>query len=64
MAQNSKNNPDEDDPDKKALVKVNVESFYQRKGPDDQTIIFESRFESGNLAAVTKINDNEYHLLL
>lgn len=27
-------------------------------------MIFESRFESGNLAAVTKVNPNEYHLLL
>jgi len=45
-------------------MKVMLEPFYLRKSPDDATIIFESRFESGNLAAATKINDNEYHLLL
>ena len=63
MAANSKT-PDDDDPDKKQLVKVNVEPFYTRKGPDDNTLIFESRFEQGNLAAATKVNDNEYYLLL
>ena len=45
-------------------MKVNVEPFYQRKNPEDNTLIFESRFESGNLAAATKVNDTEYHLLL
>jgi hypothetical protein len=44
MAANSKT-PDDDDPDKKQLVKVNVEPFYTRKGPEDNTLIFESRFE-------------------
>ena len=43
---------------------MNVDSFYVRKGPSDATLIFESRFESGNLAAVTKVNDSDYHLLL
>ena len=41
-----------------------MEAYYQRKGAEDNTIIFESRFESGNLAAATKVDDNEYHLLL
>ena len=56
MAQNQKIK-DDDDPEKKALLKVNVEAYYQRKGAEDNTIIFESRFESGNLAAATKVDD-------
>ena len=43
---------------------MNQEQFYQRKNASDNTLLFESRFESGNLAAVTKVNDNDYHLLL
>ena len=35
--------------EKKVLVKVNVEPYYTHKSPADTTIIFESRFESGNL---------------
>jgi hypothetical protein len=31
-----------------------TESFYKLKGPDDDTLIFESRFESGNLSSATK----------
>ena len=31
---------------------------------EDQTLIFESRFESGNLLSSTKISDNEYDLIL
>lgn len=38
--------------------------FYKPKGPDDRTLIFESRFESGNLLAAIKITDNEYDLVL
>ena len=33
-------------------------------GNDDKTLIFESRFESGNLLAAIKISDNEYDLIL
>ena len=50
--------------EKKVLVKVNVEPFYTRKSPIDQTLIFESRFESGNLAASVKVSDVDYLLLL
>lgn len=46
------------------MVKVNVDPFYVAKSPDDLTIVFESRFESGNLAAALKASDNDYHLLL
>lgn len=40
------------------------QQFYKPKGPDDKTLIFESRFESGNLLAAIKISDNEYDLVL
>jgi len=50
--------------EKKALVKVNVEPFYTRKVKGDNTLLFESRFESGNLAAALKVSDYDFHLLL
>ena len=52
--------------DKKALMQVNVEPYYTRTGPEDTTLIFESRFESGNLASVVKAREksNDYLLLL
>ena len=34
------------------------------KGPADNTLIFESRFESGNLRRAVKITDFEYDLYL
>lgn len=40
------------------------QQYYKPKGPDDKTLFFESRFESGNLLAAIKINDNEYDLVL
>lgn len=43
---------------------VGVEPFYKKADEQDKTLIFESRFESGNLAAALKVNDNDYHLLL
>lgn len=51
-------------PEKKQLVKVNIDPYYVRKGGDDTTIIFESRFESGNLAAAVKTSPDDYLLLL
>ena len=51
--------------EKKDLMNtVGLQQYYKKKGEDDKTLIFESRFESGNLAAATKVTDNEYHLLL
>jgi cytosolic carboxypeptidase protein 2/3 len=50
--------------EKKVLVKVNVEPYYTHKSPTDTTIVFESRFESGNLAAACKVTPNDYLLLL
>jgi hypothetical protein len=38
--------------------------FYKLQGPEDLTLIFESRFESGNLLAAIKISDREYDLIL
>lgn len=52
------------DPEKKQLVRVNLEPYYTPTGPEDTTLIFESRFESGNLGAAVKVSDDDYHLLL
>ena len=43
---------------------VGVEPYYTKKDFGDKTLMFESRFESGNLAAALKVSDNDYHLLL
>lgn len=43
---------------------VNVLSNYYEPEPGESTLIFESRFECGNLAMASKIADNEYNLLL
>lgn len=63
-AVNSRPDGDSESGEKKTLVKVNVEPFYVRKNDEDHTIIFESRFESGNLAAALKVNNQDYLLLL
>lgn len=49
---------------KKELIKVSANPYYSAKSPQDDTIMFESRFESGNLAAALKVNSQEYLLLL
>lgn len=38
--------------------------YYKLQGPNDNTLIFESRFESGNLLAAVKISNTEYDLIL
>lgn len=38
--------------------------YYKLKGPNDNTLVFESRFESGNLRRAVKISDTEYDLYL
>lgn len=38
--------------------------YYKLKDKEDLTLVFESRFESGNLVSAAKISDNEYDLLL
>jgi hypothetical protein len=44
--------------------KSKVKPFYVPEGDDDKTLVFESRFECGNLNMALKLNDNEYNLLL
>ena len=38
--------------------------YYKPVDDNDKTLIFESRFESGNLLAAIKVTDNEYDLIL
>lgn len=38
--------------------------YYSRVSDQDSTLIFESRFESGNLMLAAKISENEYKLVL
>ena len=38
--------------------------YYFPTGPEDKTLLFESRFETGNLLAAMKVSDNEYDLVL
>ena len=37
---------------------------YRLAGPDDKTLLFESRFESGNLYLAQKVSEQEYNLLM
>jgi hypothetical protein len=37
---------------------------HKLKDENDSTLIFESRFESGNLLYASRVKDDEYHLLL
>ena len=41
-----------------------LNQYYNLKGPQDTTIIFESRFESGNLHRATQVGEFEYELEL
>lgn len=50
--------------DSYSVVASGIDSFYTLKDDTDKTLIFESRFESGNLYSVMKVSDNEYHLCL
>jgi hypothetical protein len=43
---------------------VIVLPYYTPGNYQDKTIVFESRFESGNLAMAFKISENEYNLIL
>ncbi|KAK6191784.1 hypothetical protein SNE40_003379 [Patella caerulea] len=40
------------------------DNSYQPTSPDDTTLVFESRFESGNLAKAVKVGENDYELHL
>jgi len=41
-----------------------VTPYYTPLEENDKTLIFESRFESGNLLAAFKISENSYHLIV
>lgn len=41
-----------------------LKTYYQKDNDDDNTLIFESRFESGNLKRANRISENEYNLIL
>ena len=41
-----------------------TQDYYTPKNSRDRTLVFESRFESGNLQLAHKQNDNEYDLIL
>jgi len=38
--------------------------IYKLRGADDRTLVFESRFESGNLYLASKVSEQEYDLLM
>ena len=41
-----------------------VSKYYNLKDNLDNTLLFESRFECGNLQAASRVSESEYHLLL
>lgn len=41
-----------------------VVPYYTPKNAKDSTLVFESRFESGNLNMAVKVAGNEYNLIL
>jgi len=45
-------------------LKAHVTPYYTPTGPDDRTLIFESRFESGNLRRAVQAYEFEYDLIL
>ena len=38
--------------------------YYIPRDQNDKTLVFESRFESGNLQLAHKVSDNEYNLIV
>lgn len=41
-----------------------LKTYTQKENEEDKTLIFESRFESGNLRRAVKVGENEYNLIL
>ncbi len=41
-----------------------LKPYYVKKDSSDRTLIFESRFESGNLRRAVQVGDYEYDLIL
>jgi len=46
------------------LEKDRITTYYTPVDPNDKTLVFESRFESGNLDYAIKINETEYQLVM
>ena len=49
---------------KKRTTELPPSPYYVPDGPTDHTLVFESRFETGNLLCAMKVSDNEYDLVL
>ncbi|KAJ1469575.1 hypothetical protein T484DRAFT_1851171 [Baffinella frigidus] len=47
-----------------ALAEGQLRQYYEVTSPDDDTLVFESRFESGNLRRAIQIYPDEYDLIL
>ena len=59
-------------PQMKAAIRLNRQrnlkpqatDVYRLTGPEDKTLLFESKFECGNLYLAQKATENEYNLLM
>ena len=47
-----------------SVLTTDLPPFYRPRDASDPTLVFESRFESGNLESVARLTDTEYNLLL
>lgn len=45
-------------------VEGEINPFYILQSPEDKTLLFESRFESGNLRRAIQVFENEYDIIL
>ncbi len=45
-------------------TKQALQPYYQPTSPEDTTLVFESRFESGNLCLAIKVSEWEYNLFM
>ena len=48
----------------KSQSKSKVQPYYVPEDENDKTLVFESRFESGNLNLAIRLSENEYNLML
>ena len=48
----------------KSNCKSSFKQYYTPVDENDKTLVFESKFESGNLNLAIKMSDNEYNLML
>lgn len=49
---------------KKDRIYTDLNPYYRLSGDDDTTLVFESRFESGNLKRALHVEENEYDLIM